>query len=1306
MANSCIITPNAKNNKPSKLYKDLLKVTKNRAITNLIYATYLSNPAIANNMDTKGYTRNLLQDQHKASDLLEFLDYNKWKEEVSTVNQLKKQYNIVDDNYNNVHFSSAIMALKIADKFNTDMSGLVANVLQHIDNTGNTYYDIIVREKDTSTLDYKDIVSRNLKVWDIYKQTFLNKLGVDIDNTPQAIMDIISPINSDLVTSLNNIKKFLLISGVYKKDALLMFFLNMRTKQVQQLVRDFGSIEAAADAISDFNTHKITLSKTQRAHFIAAFNECKKFNGLDITKLKNDVDAIQQSIQASSDITNIRKTLKTLNAKYNISKREIHLTDNKIKTLSQAVAESVYNIKRRIREVQKEEGYNSSNIAPLNTILNDLYNALGKRNYYYGIMEFLSEANTQISKLDDLLNDINSYGNDLDSIMDKAKALYKMRLEIKKYKNIIEALADENTEVDESLSQQEIDDYRQLALNIKKSLSSKERIYDTLAKDTMKCILIKLMKNNESLNEALASIDGAVSDASVLDTWLYAMSRCSKPLISALGGVISKAKVDRNDLINDFDTRITKATKKLYAAGSNTKFMYESNGHIISDIDWDEYLKNKYTYKKSLDQTNLSDLEKKVKMQEWIDNNTEDRLVDAKNNRYERVPDNKYRKAFPDLTAAQKEYYDTVMQIKGEIGTLLPAYAQNQYLPAQMRRNMTDALSSAKSVRDVYTAFKNKAQDAFKVREDDEYFNSNGIIDGEEYNSVYSDYNDAPKREIPIFFVNKLKDQRELLKDFSAGLNALAGTAINYDAMHNIEDAVLFMGDFIEEQTPRDERLKADVTGNKVIQLVKNVATFGKNTGTSEVVTGFINHLLYGMNNQKSSFGNKNPIIQKIAHSIIAYTSFKGLTTNLKGMVQNALMGEFQMFIECGAGEFYNLKDYALAHARLVGNFSSTGEIWDLINNTKNSKAVLLRETFDPESENFKTKTHKRYHKNFIRRVIGHDLSFIGYGIGEYLIHMIGMYSCLYHEKVLLNGKKTSLYNALEVVDKGNGAAKLQLKSGVTKLDGSAYTKEDIDQVKRNIKYSNDMCHGDMSSEGKGLIYQHYIGAAAMNFRQWMVETYSRRFRGRHYDATLGRDVEGFWDSVGKGLWQSLKDNNDDGGPLVAFIKLIGNIVDFGIEGKMHWATLDDIQKKNFGRAHNELIMLLVLCGVSLALGDPKDDKGNFSKRFWQYQVKRSILDLEAGMPSPYIVTSNITILNSPIAGINTVNGLLYYFIGLINGDVFDTVKTGEHKGENRYVHNIVRQLPFVRDYRQMKELSDKDNLFNVFKLNVSSNAY
>lgn len=93
-------------------------------------------------------------------------------------------------------------------------------------------------------------------------------------------------------------------------------------------------------------------------------------------------------------------------------------------------------------------------------------------------------------------------------------------------------------------------------------------------------------------------------------------------------------------------------------------------------------------------------------------------------------------------------------------------------------------------------------------------------------------------------------------------------------------------------------------------------------------------------------------------------------------------------------------------------------------------------------------------------------------------------------------------------------------------------------------------------------------------------------------------------------------------------------------------------------------------------------------------------------MPTPYIITNNMTILNSPMAGISTINGLLYYFIGLMNGDVFDEVKTGEYKGENRYLHNVKRQLPFIRDYRQMKELADKDNLFNVFKLNVSANAY
>ena len=100
------------------------------------------------------------------------------------------------------------------------------------------------------------------------------------------------------------------------------------------------------------------------------------------------------------------------------------------------------------------------------------------------------------------------------------------------------------------------------------------------------------------------------------------------------------------------------------------------------------------------------------------------------------------------------------------------------------------------------------------------------------------------------------------------------------------------------------------------------------------------------------------------------------------------------------------------------------------------------------------------------------------------------------------------------------------------------------------------------------------------------------------------------------------------------------------------------------------------------------------------YQVRRSMLDLAAGMPTPYIVSSNLTILNSPMAGLNTLNGLLYMVYGLFNGDLFSTYKQGSHKGENKYIRKASRALlPFIKDYEQMKDLTEKSNLFNVFDM-------
>ena len=69
--NSCELYPIVKG-KPSKLYKDLLKVTGNRPKANYIYAVYLQS-GVAAQMDSLGYSRND-QGETKIADAEKTLD--------------------------------------------------------------------------------------------------------------------------------------------------------------------------------------------------------------------------------------------------------------------------------------------------------------------------------------------------------------------------------------------------------------------------------------------------------------------------------------------------------------------------------------------------------------------------------------------------------------------------------------------------------------------------------------------------------------------------------------------------------------------------------------------------------------------------------------------------------------------------------------------------------------------------------------------------------------------------------------------------------------------------------------------------------------------------------------------------------------------------------------------------------------------------------------------------------------------------------------------------------------------------------
>jgi hypothetical protein len=1307
---SCIYAPEV-GGKRSELYMDLLTTFKlGRPLTNYIYAQYLTSnlPTV---LDAAGKKRNS-QGEHNAKDILDQINYAAIQSEVAGLSGAERTLGAVDATGKRVDFTDAKLALEKAEGFNNTHKGLVARVQQV--GTSNLW-NIIVEQKTAKNNTMGTGVTNRLNVWRALETEFATK-GVDINNVPPEIYSSFNPFNIALINNLALIKNTS-FNNLRKDAALILFNIGMQRTDphAQRLIANFGSLEAAAQLLNDINVGIVTTATPAQEHLLrAAVNHCQQFQGIDIVALENQVQQVSQNTILADAETDIHKKVRDLHRLYKIDTDEIDKVNSDIDSLSEAAAEAVMLIQRQIREIEGKMG-RTQRVKDLEIALNQLLKELANKKYYAGMINFLQDASNQIAGIQTLWTNYLALpqGNtSLEGAFNRAKAIEDVKDILFQYYPLITALANKALLIDERINPTDIQRIRQTATTLKDELDKYNNLIRGESEQVMTDILLQIVGNTMPDGQAVINaIKMGAADSTIYD-FLYSMGRVSNPMIAAMGTIVRNAQEGRTLKMVALSKRIDRATYKLHKSGSNSKFIYEDDGHIISDIDWAAYEAAKEAATQNLVRQGFRKGELRQAIKDWEEQNTEERVVDTTNMRTERVPDARYRnnKATWDdvnhkmvfnpgvLTQAQQTYYDEMMQIKGEIGSMLPEYAQDHYLPPQLRRNMLDALGEAKSSKDVYNAIKNKVQNLYKIREDDTEYNV--VTDaGEEAHLALSDYDNTPLRRIPIFFINKV-EQGELLKDFSSGISALAGTAINYEAMANIQKVIEFMRDYVEDRiAPLPNETKVDKAENERIRVIKHLINYTRNTDTEKLLEGFISQHFYGQRIDPNTPGYK---YRKLITKLIGYTSFKGLATNIKGAFSNYLVGEFQMLIEAGAGEFYGFKDYLWAHTKLFGKAGVGGEISELLTNNVNHKATLFRDLFDPISETFSDKMHKRYHTSMFRQLVGHDCSFIGYTSGEYLIHYVNMYSVLHKEKVLLNGKEICLYDAYEVTNKQDGNSEIKLKQGVTDLKGKPitgdYKLEFEKKIKSRIKYANDSTHGAMNAEDKGYIHQKLWGRATMNFRQWMVEHYSRRFRKTHFDWTLGENREGYWYTLYKQLWnedtkEAWKTNKMD-----AMSMFIKDYCTFMFRAQSQWSNLNDMQKANIKRVRTETALWLALCGLSFALGAPDDHKEEFWRRWWIYQVKRLKLDTEASMPNVRMLSSGLTILQSPMAGVSVANSLLYCIYGLSNGDLFKEIQSGPHKGENKYLRTVKKNtLPFFKDWEQMQNMATEDAIFKIF---------
>lgn len=1307
-----VTLPNNRGEEPSRMFTDMISkkgLHYSRELALTIYANYVSSDIEKQMEEAKDandkplYTKNR-QGQFNAKDVIDFLGIEKRLEEVNNLQDEELRLGAVEyKGGSRVDFTDAEEVLNKVNDFNNSHKGLVAAVDEHTSSEGEPIYNILVYESSPSTMDFPVRTRERLKAWEIYKQFFSHD-GIDITDAPKELKSVFNANNITLVSQIRNLT-LLENKNMYKKDVMTLLYLNRDIVKVRNLLNTFGSIEDIANVVDDLN-HGVNKITPEQKHLITmALNKAKeRLRDLDLTTLTKQIDELTGRERDESPEVKLKNEIHRLNKKYNIGINEINDFRDKIRTLSDANKTAITQLNRRIRELRKEKGKTEEG-KRLEGLYNKLIGELNIKHYYNGMIDYLMEASNDVASIDKMLETIPQAGDTKENIFKTAKILQSIKRIRDQYIDVVSALASDNVTMDEVVSQTDIDNIKKQAKDLYDIFNKNDKKVNDLTKNLVRDCLRIMSDGKISESEINDTLEKAIKDVSWLDRFLYSVGTSNNILVATAGKIMRNAETNRTSELEKFKTKVSQATNKLYKAGYNTEFMYEDQRHIVSDIDWKMYEKAKSDKDKALRKRGLKDFDLQEAMEEWEDANTEDRVVDKKTGRTERVPGKFYRKTvdFQDgWSQEQKEYYDTIMEYKGEVESLYPSYAQNLYLPPQVRRNFGDAIVGAKNAKDVGKAVWNTIKDPFVIREDDTTYAENGMIGGEETQFVEGDYDNTPKKEIPIFF-QKPVEQGELLKDFSSALLHHASSAYNYKAMNEIKDTVETIRDFVDDsKLPATDNPQAELTVDKqTMRMVKPLYKWGKKSNVSNILNGFIDQHIYGMKRNPS----ENKKWAKFFDTVIAYTSFKGLAFNLPGATANALMGINQILIDATSGEFFGFKDLGWASTKLFGKNGIPGEIMESVTNNVNSKAGLLREMFDPLQENFENVKGTRYYHSIFRHLVSKDLRFIGYESGEHLIHLMPMYAILHKQKVKFNGEEISLYDAFDV-KKENGNSELVIKDGVTDLDGNPITQAFIDKIRGRIRYVNQSMHGAMNDEDRGLIHQYMLGRLAMNFKQWMIGHYSRRFRGRHMDDALGDYREGYYTSVWKFFMNNeTKDAWNYGHKGEALGLFMKDLVSFAVRSSTQWSNLNEMQRYNLKRARAEICMFLALTGLSFALGDPDKHKGDFWRRWWIYQTKRMITETEASMPfSLGILNSAKTIFQSPMAGINTLNSMLYVLYGLTNGDLYDEVQSGPHKGENRYWRNVVKyDLPFFKDWERLQTLSDDDSLYKVFDYSPSN---
>lgn len=774
----------------------------------------------------------------------------------------------------------------------------------------------------------------------------------------------------------------------------------------------------------------------------------------------------------------------------------------------------------------------------------------------------------------------------------------------------------------------------------------------------------------------------AQSDISLMDRWLDSMADSADMLLQLFDAAVKKAKDTARLQTLDDIREIQKFREKAEGMGiTDFDWMFErddeghKSGNYISEVNFAQFKKDLREFEAGLEEkygrnpTGEEAVLKMVERNDWLKTHAISMFGTPQPN-----PAMYRNSAYDRLTENQKTILGEFLALKDKFDAKLPKTRVARNKAIQMRKAGSQRLwESMTSPTTIFQNIKESITSSILEKEDDDQIFGNARAE-----KGLTDFAGNEFMTLPVLFTNRLQNPDELTGDVVGSLMSYAYMANQYEQMDNIIDPLEVGRALVTEE----RKVRKTRGGNPLIEkfsaLDVDVANkiFTSRSNIEDKLNDFFESQVYGKYlKDEVTFDvlGKKVSVNKLASVILKGSSLAQLGFNWLANLANVATGLGMQNIEAAAGQFFGPKELAKADAAYV---KALGPMMaELGSRTKTNKLSLFFELFDVK-QNFGSNI-KNQKKNWLQRLFGAEIAFLGQDAGDHWLYGRTAIAMAMRQKVLLDGKEMSLWDALQVEGVNGSSTIKQLNyKDITDLEGNPF---DVAKFSRKVAHINQTCFGIYNDDDANAANRVAMGRLLQQYRKWMKIQYNRRFQVAQGNLATDSWEEGYYRTVGRMLNQWIRG---------------------GVQLSEQWDNMTTEERANIKRAITEMVQFFAVWALANWIEWPDDKKRPWALKLAEYSSKRLAHELGGLAPSTIMPQELLKTVKSPIPATTVVQNSFNLINSAIDPtDWVDEIQSGPYKGMSTLEKNILKApIPGVAQYRQIdKFIGDLDNSIGYY---------